>query len=305
MQDFLVRLGAAFVCVFVLASCGGGGGGSSDDDDNPAPVEITPDQLIGAWELTTDPETIQASALQRQVYLEIHDGGFENEGPNGRLRVLLQEFFVDSESGVQEGFRIFFGELTLDGEQLSARLNQLAADTSVSSQILPADFVLLSGVVVDADTLSFVLETDNGAGSDEFGTRDFYLGKTGVRAPESAPDYLRYTGEWYADQLIGPFLGSAYTFSLVFPTDAGGGFGTLNGNCSVEVTLQNLGDELRFEWTRVLVTSCTGGQPFAGGTRLFGYTRVITPFGDDNPLFFMDLGNEQVTFNLAGRRPIN
>ena len=157
MRSSFLRLNAASLCAVLLVSCGGGGGGS--DEDAPPPA-VTPGDLIGQWELEADPEAAEASGVERVVSMYIHDGGFDGEGPNGTLRVIISESFIDATNNTLLSSDRFFGELVLNEQNgLFARLNHIATDGSGSSQQTEATtFKRLSGVAVDGETLSFVVE---------------------------------------------------------------------------------------------------------------------------------------------------
>ena len=287
-----LRAGALCLC-FVLVACGGGGSGGDDI------FSAEPADLMGLWSDAPEEDSVEATAVSRDVFVVIHDGGIDPDFPSGELRIVINVIETDGDTPGNQAQ--YMGVLELEDNALSARLNYYAGFPSVAPQ---PEFIVLSGVVVDSETLSFVLETESGAGADEFGTQDFFLSFDGETSPEVENPFLEFAGTFEAFGMIAEFLDSSYEFSVTFPSDTGEGFGVLAGDCDFDIKLKALGAEVRTAFARLRVSSCGDGDPFAQTTELFGYSLVIAPFDPENPFFIVTFGNDDMTAQLVGIRPV-
>jgi len=223
MISYLQRFGAVVACL-VLAACGGGGGGGE-----PPP---TAEDLQGFWidpdDAEEEPVVTASSVSDTRFYAYVFDTDFE--GQSGRYAISLSEVDESGEERILLGE--YYGSLSLDGDQVSARLHSLP---TAGVEAVRDTMFLLTGVFVDKETLSLALEPEDPSVVEGFGVKEVYLNPNLDADPTLKGDLLDYAGVWEADGLIAAFLNSDYQFRMTFPSDTGEGFGIIEGGCDMDV----------------------------------------------------------------------
>lgn len=266
------------VLSFLLLTAGLVGCNSSDDDSvdvaSSTPL-VSPTQLAGVWQEVPEPDVISASVPgpvdvkyaqvfehSDQLYIWMLLTSIESQGTNSRKYVQ----------------QVYFGQLQVDGDALSASLSRFTAKGSRvrlpdevdtddwQSMFTEAGRVSLSGVVVDADTLSFVLEKSSILNG-RLLKRDFYLGRNPAAENNVGQDFLSLAGEWSWSDF------PSADYDITFPGDTGQGFGRLlfgldfvtqpPQRCLFDISVTDIGDfadsdqgDTGVDWVEVSFYEC-------------------------------------------------